>query len=644
MANVTVYESGTDDTDTAVWNKVDLINNSDVDFGYVNVSPAFNIQMKDEITLLDINGTQTFGGYIRDINNQTLKETIVFGYDVLLSDIEIQKNFENFSPEGIIQFCVELAGLTYNSTIVSGLIIPLYPAKDKKLKTVISDMLSILGAVSRVHFDKNYYLSYSGEDLNGIVLETGQNCTLEKGWDSNTESLCTQVKVKGEIENIILEPVLLNGTGTETDFEVDNIFVSIKVEVDNGGGFVEQTPEISGVQAGDYIIQKELKKIIFQSGSIPSSGTGNIRITYTYDREITYTEASEIILPDKSNLHQKTIKEVYLKTIEDVEAYAGDYLNKFSKPLISGTIKYDTLNINNFKINQSIRCIDNTRKVDGNFVNKVLIIKRLRREFGAEGASLLIDVGESTDFSFNRGIEQENRLKQLEENITTAELLQFGIKTTDTITQQFDVDIGNIEKRTFDSDVLYWQTGLSNARTKWRVGGTGSLWKTAGYTTEDVDGLNIERVVEDGVEVRISEGGEIRITEASAEDTTNDGIVSGLYQNLAQTNVLTALESSITHFAVGDDNTIPTESDLTLTNETYRDTATVNNTGLKLSIKTILDILENNGNDVKENGGLDAASSGNLFFHDLTTVVPKDGNTEIRLTHDLLANTENTNL
>ena len=440
MASIIVKEKGTDDTDTAVWNKIDKINNSDVDFGYINVSPAFNIKMKDEVSLLDVRGNEIFAGYVRSINYENLKETIVFGYDILLSDIEIQKNFENQSPEAIIQYCVEFAGLTYNSSISSGLTVPLYPAKDKKLRNIIDDMLNILGAVGRVDNDKNYYVEYAGEDLNSIVLNVGVNCVNNNGWDLDTENLCTQVKVKGTTENVQTEE-LQSGTGSKTDFELANIFSTIKVEVDSGSGFVEQYPQVSGVQTGDYEIQRELKKIIFQSGSIPPSGTDNVRITYTYDREITYTEASEIIASDKSNLHQKTIKRDYLKTIEDVRSFAADYLTKFSQPLITAKLRYDNVDINSFEINQSIRVIDNTRKVNGAFVNKLLIIKRLIREFGEEGASLIIEVGENTDFVFNRGQEQEYRLKQLEENITSAELLQFGIKTTDTLNINLKTDV-----------------------------------------------------------------------------------------------------------------------------------------------------------------------------------------------------------
>jgi len=595
---VTIKEKGTDDTDTAVWNKVDKINNSSVDFSYVNVSPAFNLQMKDEISLLDVQNTKIFGGFIRSINNNLLKETIAFGYDVLLSDIEIQKNFENYSPEGIIQYCVEYAGLVYNSTITSGITVKLYPAKDKKLKYIIDDMLNVLGAVSRVDNDKNYYLEYAGETLNSTTLTIGSNCSLESGWDLDTDNLCTQVKVKGDIETIQTEEPF-SGDNSETEFSLANIFVSIKVEHPVG---TELKPEISGIQTGDYSISRETQKIIFNSA--PATGTDNILITYTYDREITYTESSEIILPDKSNLHRHTVKKDYLKDIEDVEAYASDYLNKFSKPLVSGVVSYNNLNINDFKINNSIKVIDNTRKIDGNFVNKTLIIKRVVREFGEAGASLMIHVGENTEFSFNRGIEQETRLKQLEEHITTAELLQFGIKTYNAVELQFDLDVTDLELRTFDSDTFYLEENSAGIRNQMKEDGTGPVMRETGYTV----------------------GG-------SQPITTNTAVITTTYQDIAKDNFVNLLLTNITHLAVGDDNTTPVVTNITMNNETYRKASTITRTGLIITQKAVLDITENNGNTVYEMAGFDAASSGNMYYHNLTTVVAKDGNTEIRLSN-----------
>ena len=122
---VTIKESGSSINDTCVSNKIDIINNNDIDFCTVDLSPTFPVVIKDEVELLDLTQEKIFGGYVRDTNNTELKDIIIFGYDILLQDIQIQKNFESYSPEDIIEYCVEYAGLTFVSTITTGLTIDL---------------------------------------------------------------------------------------------------------------------------------------------------------------------------------------------------------------------------------------------------------------------------------------------------------------------------------------------------------------------------------------------------------------------------------------------------------------------------------------------------------------------------------------
>ena len=376
MADVTIKEKGTDDLDTAASCVIDLINNSSEDFAQIDVSPAFAVDVNDVVTYTDIQDNEIFKGLARDSNNPLLKEMIVFGFDILLKDITLRKNFENFSPEGIIEFCTDEAGFTFVSSIVSGLTIELYPAKDKKLSDIIQDMHNILGTVHRVDKDKNYYLEFPGQTLNTATLEHGVNCKLVEGWNLETVNLCTRCRLKGNTEVIQTEQ-FESGTGSQTEFTIDNIYASIKVEHPVG---TELQPEIPDITTGDYRINRETAKVIFNTA--PASGTDNIKITYQYESQITYTKTSEPILADKSNLHEKVLLRKYIKTVTEARKFVRDYLNKFSKPLISGKISVNNYDINQFNINESILVKDNTRVVNGAFVNTTVVIKRITREFG----------------------------------------------------------------------------------------------------------------------------------------------------------------------------------------------------------------------------------------------------------------------
>ena len=107
-------------------------------------------------------------------------------------------------------------------------------------------------------------------------------------------------------------------------------------------------------------------------------------------------------------------------------------------------------------------------------------------------------------------------------------------------------------------------------------------------------------------------------------------VVTIYTQNEILDDVITEFNTEITHIATGDDDTTPVVTDTDLGNETYIEA--VNNSsviGSRLAKDILQDITENNGNDIKEVGLFDAASGGNLYVRTLSSVVSKDGNTEV---------------
>jgi hypothetical protein len=87
-----------------------------------------------------------------------------------------------------------------------------------------------------------------------------------------------------------------------------------------------------------------------------------------------------------------------------------------------------------------------------------------------------------------------------------------------------------------------------------------------------------------------------------------------------------ALEVLFTYGAVGDDDTPPVAADTTLGNETFRDAIDeIDKASAIDKITASLRVLEgeNNGNDMKELGILDAASSGNLWLRHIMNTITK---------------------
>ena len=88
-----------------------------------------------------------------------------------------------------------------------------------------------------------------------------------------------------------------------------------------------------------------------------------------------------------------------------------------------------------------------------------------------------------------------------------------------------------------------------------------------------------------------------------------------------------------TYGAIGDDNTTPIASDTTLASEVFRKARTSVDVGSPGLIILTLEITsaEANGNDIKEFGWLDAASSGNLYVRDTMTSITKTSDINLYL-------------
>jgi hypothetical protein len=118
-----------------------------------------------------------------------------------------------------------------------------------------------------------------------------------------------------------------------------------------------------------------------------------------------------------------------------------------------------------------------------------------------------------------------------------------------------------------------------------------------------------------------------RPPEADVEETTNttvDGLHEYIVGNLDPTQ---AVDLNVTHLAVGNDDTAPTTSDTTLTNEVHRTEITdIIDNGNDFTTSTFLDSSEANGYTLNEVGLFtDDGTADNLMVnHALITSIEKD--------------------
>ena len=103
--------------------------------------------------------------------------------------------------------------------------------------------------------------------------------------------------------------------------------------------------------------------------------------------------------------------------------------------------------------------------------------------------------------------------------------------------------------------------------------------------------------------------------------------------NQIRSDVKDDLEALFLYGAVGTDNTTPTAADTTLGGEVFRsDVDEVDKSGASTAVFSLrIAASEANGNDLKETGWLDAASSGNLWLRSLVNTITKTSDIQVFL-------------
>ena len=628
MATRTLYEipinGTTGDFDVANSSQIDNNMDNEIDNATFNVLTPFTVNIGDELDFVDYNSSTIFSGSVRDIEQATdVKNLVVYNYEILLEDKLVNDVFENVSPESLIQTIISTyaPSLTYIGTYTSGITITKYVSRNKTARAVIRDILSRLpGVTYRVDKDKNFDLFEIGSTTSATTLTNGSNSNINGGWTQDTTKQVTRLTLIGE-KQVPLKVELFSGTGSQTDFVLAEIPVTIKVEV----GGVEKALTVDGQTSGDYTLNKETKTVSFAVA--PASGTDNITITYNYELNITVEQDSDVSTQDTYGIIEKEITRKFLTSMEDARDYAIEYLDNYATPLLSSSIfKVDSLDIVDFRPGDKVRVVDSINEVDGANIDSFFIIRSVRRNFKA--AELIITVGDQLNRAISFIQESNYNIKQLYEQDNNSSLIQKSQQFINGILIQFDPDVTNVQQRTFASDTFYLEEDSSGSRNQMLESGLGDIMRETGYTSSDLDSIEDLRVTT-AADTRVTTGTDIRITTSSGDVTDDGGIITTSYQSSVISNYISTLSPLVTHMAVGDDNTTPVIGDTTLGNQTYIDSIFTSNTGGDFVFWDLrLDTTENNGNTIKEIGTFDAASSGNMFTRNLTTVFDKTSSKE----------------
>lgn len=250
----------------------------------------------------------------------------------------------------------------------------------------------------KVHFEPREYVTY------GTALQVGVNIKNQLKWIGDGQQLINDFTVLGG-ELLVEDEVFFDGTGAQAEFTLPYKPVSVRVEVDSGSGFVLQTPgvEDSTPTGYDYVVDKEAPTITFQSGSEPTSGSNNVKVTIIRALPVPL-RATDSASVGTYGRRRKTQHLVNVQGVTDAESYASAFVSKNKDPQKNTIIQTTETPV----AGNLIRVIDKPNRKD-----LTLYIHRVEKMW--PGRYTKLTVGEKMFRMTDLQNDNAERLKRLEE-------------------------------------------------------------------------------------------------------------------------------------------------------------------------------------------------------------------------------------
>jgi len=242
-----------------------------------------------------------------------------------------------------------------------------------------------------------YFVS-RGYWSNSRVLTFPTDLTERPKWDEDATRLYNDLTFIGGTASGV-RTKLFSGTGSETTFEVDlTPSDSVLVEVYESSVWTEKVQGTPGVSLTyDYYIDKVNKLIIFTSGSIPASGTDNVRVTISAQippiihlMDEVSIETYNIGTDTDGNLVgiKETIVEDDVTSNDDAETRAQNLLSTYSTPFLTTTVtlKASIDKIGYYKLGEKVLVTDSNYGL----TEQEFIITIIERSWPGGGAKITL--------------------------------------------------------------------------------------------------------------------------------------------------------------------------------------------------------------------------------------------------------------
>jgi len=269
---------------------------------------------------------------------------------------------------------------------------------------------------------------------NTNILEVGRNVTGVPKWKYNRDDMINDLRLDGLFQNRELRE-LFSGDGSATAFTLDFVPVSETAVYTSGAvNYANIAPrqrnlQVLGVLSGsvttfDYTVDRTARKINFESGSIPVTGTNNILADYVGAVSVPVHLVEDVSV-ETFGRHARTMQLTDVITVDDAEARVALVLDKFSQEFQSTELKVRQVSGVSFAVGDSIQVIDtqNNPSVSGSFTifglvkqypSAVDVVKIGDREF------------EAPEFWIN----QSERIHRLERELLSEETVLTELRRT----------------------------------------------------------------------------------------------------------------------------------------------------------------------------------------------------------------------
>lgn len=209
------------------------------------------------------------------------------------------------------------------------------------------------------------YFEEQGSTAATDILTVGSNITNKPVWKYDKSSMVNFYTVVGGQDSVETEQAF-DGDGAEDEFTISYTPESVRVEV---GGVLQTGGNEATSGTFDYQVDTENKQILFEAGSIPGVGVGNVVIIYTHllPRPVLAKNAASILTYGE---FKKTSFSSELRDVDDVSAYCKKYVSIYSVPFISTALSI--IDAEDLWPGQTATVVDNANGINGQFfVTKV---------------------------------------------------------------------------------------------------------------------------------------------------------------------------------------------------------------------------------------------------------------------------------